>query len=44
MLKRIWDGIFGYNAAGQRVTPVVANDSPITTLPKIGAQTKTTTR
>jgi penicillin-binding protein 2 len=44
MLKRIWDGIFGIGANGQHVKPIVANGSPISTLPKIGPQTKTTTR
>jgi penicillin-binding protein 2 len=44
MLKRIWDGIFGYDANGQKVKPIVQNASPITVLPKIGPQTKTTTQ
>jgi penicillin-binding protein 2 len=44
MLKRIWDGIFGFDANGQKVKPIVANEAPITALPKIGPQTKTTTQ
>jgi penicillin-binding protein 2 len=44
MLKRIWDGIFGFDANGQKVKPIVANEAPISALPKIGPQTKTTTQ
>ncbi|HEY3736011.1 MAG TPA: penicillin-binding transpeptidase domain-containing protein [Jatrophihabitans sp.] len=44
MLKRIWDGIFGYNADGTKTKPIVANASPIAVLPTIAPSTKTATQ
>lgn len=39
MLKRIWDGLLGANGK-----PVIPNSEPETALPKIGPQTRVTTR